>query len=458
MVITDDVLEAIKSETWVLDCPRIELIPAIEDDRVHHRGSGYIALRHGFFEFKLFSDPEPPPLFALLQSSADPSRFLADSHYYQLSATDISGRTWRASGIFPSFTKGVGIVASGKIDAIRYQRTLTTIRQNVLMLWYPEELKLPYNQVTNSVSKIGEKIVSASSTSNAAAFSSSGFNFSVKAGTGWTSISASREGDLPATLATRIQETMEFVLGPSLQATIAQEFSADGIITTTIMPSKLKVTNDAFPPLISQFSPDATTWKLLDCFFRYVEKSGSFLRSPLSIVLQYVFLLRESPLEAQGLALGVAVEGLLKNEYADLAKPTDVFLAELDTVKRGLKGFDLSSSTERRIRGALGAMEATNAKTRLLALSGSGVILYRQIEAWEKLRHSTAHAELQDNPNKLLALCQRTLTLLHCLIFNLIGYAGPFTDYGASEYPTREYPLADESPNEREDWDKKADL
>jgi hypothetical protein len=41
----------------------------------------------------------------------------------------------------------------------------------------------------------------------------------------------------------------------------------------------------------------------------------------------------------------------------------------------------------------------------------------------------------------MYAQLQRVGMLLHQLTFHLIGYEGPFTEYGETEFATRHYPL-----------------
>jgi hypothetical protein len=445
MVLVGRALESILSRTLVLDCPSMTLVPAVEDGRPHYKGSGYIALGDGRFDFKLFSDQEYDPESLLRYRAAKSGQFLGDPDYYILYATDINYQAWQSSEIFTELTKRAGIVASGKIDWIRstmpHQLPLKT---NILHLWFPERLRLPQYQNTQSTAKVGEQLTTiASGNSNITTFSSSGYDLAVGTEQGWTKIEASKTGELPKSLAACLQESLAFVLGRAIRATIVQEFDANQI-TTTIVPTTTKThSSHPYAPLV-HLSPAAAVWRLYELFFRYSVEHGDQTRRHLSATLQYVFHLFGAPLDALALAFSVAVEGLLNTEYADIVKPPESLLAELKTAAEILKGSDLSSSTVNRILGSLANMKSPNAKDRLFALAQSGVISPSQVAAWKKLRNSTAHAKSHEFDDAFLTLCHEVLVLLYCLVFHIIGYAGPFTDYGIIGWPEREYPFTPE--------------
>ena len=444
MILIGQTLESLRTRTLVLDCPVMTLVPVVEDGRPHYKGSGYMAFGDGGFDFKLLADQEYDPGSILQPTVAKSGQFLDNSDYYTLYATDVRGRSWQSSEVFPALQKGAGIVATGKVDWIRsIAPHQLSLKKNVLQLWFPERLRLPYDQAMHSISKIGEKLAAESWNASASSFSSSGYDLSFKADENWTTIEASKVDELPKKLAACLQESLAFVLGRPIQATIIQDFDA-GQITTTIVPARANSSaSHSYPPLVS-LSPSDAVWRLYKSFFRYSVEKGGQTRTHLSTTLQYVFHLFGAPLDALALALAVAVEGLLKAEYKGVAKPPDVVLAELDRAKKILQESDLSSSTVNRIVGSLGNMRSPSAKDRLFALAQSGVILPSQVTAWGKLRNSTTHAESHEFDDAFLTLCYEVLILLYCLAFHLVGYVGPFTDYGTIEWPEKEYPFTTE--------------
>jgi hypothetical protein len=151
--------------------------------------------------------------------------------------------------------------------------------------------------------------------------------------------------------------------------------------------------------------------------------------------------MNNSPIDAQALALGVAVEGLLAELYNDVVLPSDDFLRDLEAAEAFIQELPISPRVKSRILGSLGPMRKSRAKDRLRALVERNVITKAQYEAWEKLRNSTAHAVVHELSNKFIGLCNSVLVLAYCLMFNAISYVGPFTDYGTPGWPELWYPF-----------------
>jgi hypothetical protein len=445
MILIGKVLESLLTRTLVLDCPTMTLVPVVEDGRPHYKGSGYMTFGDGGFDFKLLTNQGYDSRSIFQPTVAKSGQFLGDSDYYTLFATDVSHQTWQTSEVFPDLQRGAGIVARGKVDWIRSTTShQLSLNKNVLQLWFPEKLRLPYRETTHSVSRVGEKLAAESWKANATYFSSSGYDLSFGVDQGWTTIEASKVGQLPRNLAACLRESLGFVIGRSIQATVMQEFDSSQI-TTTIVPARtIAQANHSYPPLV-YLSPADAVWRLYESFFRYSVEQGDQAKHHLSTILQYVFHLFGTPLDALALSLAVAVEGVLKVGYAKIAKPLDSVLIELKRAEKILQESDLSSSTVNRIIGSLGNMRSPSAKDKLFELAQSGVILPSQVAAWKKLRNSTAHAESHEFDDVFLTLSYEVLVLLYCLAFHLIGYVGPFTDYGTIGWPEREYPFATES-------------
>jgi hypothetical protein len=86
---------------------------------------------------------------------------------------------------------------------------------------------------------------------------------------------------------------------------------------------------------------------------------------------------------------------------------------------------------------------------KLYALAKTGHVEEAYIEAWSYLRNRHVHPTLRDlkkpdaaDYQKLLDYIHRVEPLLRQLTFYLIGYVGPFTDYGAENFPSKQYPLS----------------
>lgn len=443
MSLRDKDFEAIRQRTLTLDCPLMELVPVIKDSRNFYRGSGLISLGEKGLEFKLYSN-QPYRLEEFLsRSAAKAGQLIEDLDYYVLHATDVSGRNWKSSRLLPRFRSGAGVVASGPVGEIKvFDHRKWSINRSLMRLRFFGDLELPFDKATYSETKVEGKTIIESSAYDSAFFECSSFDFFVRTSKGWSIVEVSKEVDkLPDTLSHQVEESIEFMLAHPARAAVVETFSATGI-ETSIRRLTEPITAKAMSPLgrsSSSYQKDA--WRLFDCFFRFIEPHVGTTRPPLSRILQYIVQMNHSTIDAQALGLGVAVEGLLKEVYPNIAPPTEGFLCELESAKVLIESAMLSQSTSSRIIGSLGAMKESRAKDRLLALVDAKVITRAQYDAWNRLRNSSAHAEVHELSNEFLSLCWSVLVLAYCLMFNAIGYEGHYTDYGTPGWPERLYPL-----------------
>jgi hypothetical protein len=139
--------------------------------------------------------------------------------------------------------------------------------------------------------------------------------------------------------------------------------------------------------------------------------------------------------DAVGLFLGIAVEGVLNTEFTEIVKVPQDQKDWIDTVLTTVRG--IATLPERlcaRIQGALGAMKSPRAKDKLRALIETHVIEQKHVDAWDALRNSSAHAvhfdakDIQDH----LARCYMVYELLLLLIYHAIQFKGPYRSFGTS--------------------------
>ncbi len=75
------------------------------------------------------------------------------------------------------------------------------------------------------------------------------------------------------------------------------------------------------------------------------------------------------------------------------------------------------------------------------------------VEAWRKLRNSGVHPAKKGDLDvasldfqKMIDELHRVTVLLYHIVFHVIGYCGPYTDYATRDFPAKNYPLASHSP------------
>jgi hypothetical protein len=101
-----------------------------------------------------------------------------------------------------------------------------------------------------------------------------------------------------------------------------------------------------------------------------------------------------------------------------------------------------------RLDGMISGMAAERPADKLYALAKSGHVTEAYIKSWTRLRNKHLHPRPADLGKPDAAYMQDMLDLIHQVevllfqvIFCVIGYEGPFTDYGVKGFPTRQYPL-----------------
>lgn len=440
MILSQKDLEAIKDGSLTIDCPSMKLVPVVEGGREQYLGSGFIALDRGGLSFKLLSSQDYSFRDLVLESPSKSGQLFEDIDYFFLYARDVSGRSWRSTRILPEFTSGSGLAIAGKIEEILATEEIEVLDgRAVLKMWFYGDLGFPFNRSSMSVKYIGEAAVSESWSVTCADFKSEGYNFSAMLDNDWSRLEV--EGDsIPGHLSSRVEESLEFMLAHSVRASVVEAFEG-AKVEVSIRSVKLEpvVAGPKAPLVRSSPNYRRQGWDLFSKFFRYVLAYEESSRPPISRILQYVVQMRLSPIDAQALALGVAVEGLLAEVYSGLGEPCDELVREIDKAVALVEGSDLS--VKARISGSIQAMKRSRPKDRLLSLVAANTITKDQYTAWEKLRNSTAHAVVHHPDNKFLNLYSRVLVLFHCLIFSAIEYSGPFTDYGMPGWPEKIYPF-----------------
>jgi hypothetical protein len=181
-------------------------------------------------------------------------------------------------------------------------------------------------------------------------------------------------------------------------------------------------------------------WRLFSAYFEHVSQHDR--PDEYHPITTQIFHLAEGEsqqLDLVGLALSVAVEGVLKCAYPQVGAPSQAFLLALEQMQTDLKKLQCSEpSLFVRADGALSAMKSLRPGDQLKELVKLGVITKKQHRTWTKLRNAMAHAQVKLDPeaaNKLWAECLTVYTLLLRLILHTIGYRGHYCEYASTGWP-----------------------
>jgi hypothetical protein len=100
---------------------------------------------------------------------------------------------------------------------------------------------------------------------------------------------------------------------------------------------------------------------------------------------------------------------------------------------------DFPAGLKPRIVGAIQSMAKPRARDHLEALVKQGALPAEHLDAWKALRHASAHAAAPEGDWVLPTIEKSAivLALYYRLVFLLIGYQGPYTDYSERGWPER---------------------
>jgi hypothetical protein len=361
---------------------------------------------------------------ATTSAPIEPGRIVAEHHFYSLTVTDLMGRQWTGQRVYVDRHSGpAGLILRGEAeDPIAGSLTLTI----------STDAEVTCNVVSQQATTFGD-LTTTSSQLDTARFDACGCVCSLRRVEGHLDVRIDSEANLPEHIEMRMIEAMQFVLGRSLWWTLSRK-TAQGKTHTCLRSERDRSRFRLDPPIQFRGDPtNAAVWKLCERYLKYIWHYPAERFHPISAWLHAVRDASTASAFAKGLALGVAIEGILADSFSTLGSPADDYLSKLASAREYMSGWNGDAALKGRIDGALGAITRPRAKDRLIALKEMGVATSDQIAAWDKLRNSAAHARPpeDDELQEWVDLCYRAQVLLHRLIFAAIGYAGEYTDYGA---------------------------
>lgn len=282
-----------------------------------------------------------------------------------------------------------------------------------------------------------------------------------------------KEVDESVVIARTICESMRFILAQQV-SWFCMERVAENETKIWIHPSSRRTNHylgRAKPPIQldrvypdheAQFSSTSTDivvccesqlWHLYEKYFTFALEDKSGLHTHyLSGWIGRIVEIEYQSLEAEMLTLSIGVESIAKKYSSTLNQKTTTPPAketeELDCNIRDLKAWikekkerEGESSFSNRLNGFIGSLKSTRetAKDVLTKLVTNRLIDKSLLKAWTKLRNGSAHGSIVE-PEKYASYiqeCDKLNLLLFHLIFLIIEYEGPFSDYSQERWPTK---------------------
>jgi hypothetical protein len=377
----------------------------------------------------------------------------SDDVLYDLDATAHDGTRWTATRILPEFRwadSGMSVSVNSQMQSITAHLDLRQ-PQYYLRLHFFEEYEVPLNRMSE-IEKDGDRWM----VRDRAEFEACGSKFEVRKrdGSGDTIIRAVSEIPLPAAFSLRIQEALQYITAKSAIWRVRLEREGEELLLELASPWR-KSPRTQFNPPISPVSIyfHQHGWRLFQKYLVYVvENTEGTYWNPLAYHLNSACEATGGSLDAWAVGISVAVEAVVSliGVEGDEEKAGRLTILQ-DRMRRWFAEQSDFVDFSDRLNGLINAMSNKRPQDTLYALAGTGHVEKDYVKAWTYLRNKHVHPTTKDlnrpdpiDIQKLIDHIYRVEVLLRQVTFYLIGYEGPFTDYGvhgAGSFPAKQYPL-----------------
>ncbi len=439
---------------FVVDCVEIRLTQNGTTTPIVYTSSGYLHVTpENGVEARLIclrDGAQPPSIQSQFARIGDisPGRFIPDSHYFKLEATDIAGNLWvnPVVGVKASeSTKATTLTVSCDFIACRlHEAEGGSVAVEPVPAWahmvFMEELDFPLNVLERrDTSVLGRSSIKIAPTLSAGAVGNLKVTYETRAVTPGTrhselSAVANEKAEVPKGFQDKLLEAIRFGTA-TMVSCVMLETSHGGTRTVELFKSRPSNKGLIQPPLNPRTSGEAEAFfNLLDRYYRYAcsAATGEEL-APITKRIAGLYSLKGVWIDTTALMVSVAVEAVASDSaFAKLATPSQATKDGVDQIFEAIRNSGADASLIDRAISSMGTMKSTRAVDKLYALEAMGALAASEPKNWKGLRNPIAHGSLRIDPKALQDLLDNiygSMTLLYKLVFILIGYDGPYSDY-----------------------------
>lgn len=425
------IIEAFQGGTLQIDFIELVLVQDTDTDPIAYRGTGYIRQTEtDSLTLRLYAVETQNTDFMKDFNSlgtAKPGKLYRDTDYFNLKGRSIDGSVWTAKRLLPQSSWFAGhpnpIVDAAIGHCERGQRSAT-----------PTGMRLHYFDKADIPALIDKvKLVAC------------GFNFNVEKAENSFTVEVTSKAQLPDYLEVKIEESLRFLLAQTVRVRAIESsnqylqlYSRYGSSHLTRLSPPISRGGAAFHD---------HSWRLFETYLAFVLRDAGAYWHVCSNHLHNACEASANALDAWAIGLGVAVEGLASLLPIEL-DPT------LKTKLEALQQFvnaQVSDSPDhtkfaKRIAGMMNGLTTIRAVDRMNALAENGGTLPKLVKDWTALRNRGVHPTKsgvdpsQVDHQKLIDQVHHVTTLMYHIVFTLIGYEGPCTNYAEHGFPERTYP------------------
>jgi hypothetical protein len=429
---------------------------------INFEGQGYIRQSDdGTLIFKIYVVQHNARPFGHLEviPNQSPDKLHIDEMFYDLDATAHDGTHWTAARIHLMThwdATDLTVIAHGRMQSATEHLDFPQ-KQHYMRLHFFEEYHVPLRRMSEA-----EKHGNPYFTLDRVEFESCGSKFEVRKrdGSGDTIVEVTSEAAFPVAFNQRIQEALQYITAKTAIWRVRLESEGNGLHLELRSPW-LKSPRTQFNPPISPASSNfyGHAWTVFDRYLSYVVlRSKDTHWNPVAYHLNNACEATANSVDARAVGVSVAVEAVaslinVENDSQKDERTEDPLALYQNRALEWLdKQSDLSTEIVSRARGQIKSMGDKRASDILYGLARKGHVEEAYIKSWSYLRNRHVHPKLNDLKKPDAVDFQNLLdniycveTLLRQLTFHLIGYEGPFTDYGARgkpDSPSKQYPLS----------------
>lgn len=437
------IIEDFRQRKLQVDFLEMELTQKKEGtDAIVYTGKGYIRqTEDDVLTFRLYADEaKNTSMIASFNSWNDivPGTLYDETAYFTLRAVASDGIRWKAEQILPQCdwlaAHDTPVVYGNLNSCIRGD---TPAEARGLALHFFEKADIPC--LINEVN-----------------FTAQGCTFQVTKDDEGFVIRARSEQPLPEYFDTRVEEALRFLLAQSVITRVKVQGSQVELNSGARRSSSTRL-----GPPISRGS-DAflnNSWQLFDCYLGYIlRETKTPYWNPCSNHLHNALEASANSMDAWAIGLGVAVEGVAGMLSYSLPNEQKTRMKELQKfITTQVNNSDTHKASGNRIQGLVAGLTAVRAIDKMLWLTQQGGTESAYVDAWKSLRNRGVHPTTGKTDiasldyQKYIDELHKVGVLLYHIVFHLIGYSGPFTDYGGRGFPEKQYPFPPPLPATREE-------
>jgi hypothetical protein len=374
-----------------------------------------------------------------------PGSWVPPESRFSLYARDWKKREWNATYVDTNTLRvrgEPGVVCSGEIPEITLSFEPSRTTGEFISLFVPDANPIPFNLITRIETDSGGR-KSYQFQYNVWEIEGPDYNVRIVQRDNGLEVEARRDGGVfPQFFDSRLLEALWFVLARPIDWEIRKRSNTE-MSALTIRRRPLPVPSPRLGAPLEFKNVIEAAGPCGDLLLKYLDYISDFKEArfhPTSVNIRQTLLASATNIETEALALGIAVESVIRREFKDLDKPEDTVLTAVDAALVYWENWVGAPDIGERVRTAIHRLKDPNPRESMNKLVASGILSDQHRDAWNKVRHTTAHGMSFNAPfRQIVGWCNHTYAALIRLIFSRIGYRGPYTDR-AEGWPSVQFP------------------